>query len=131
MLAEPFSLTSEGNFSPADPRTRITVFCTNLDFLSGEPASALTVDAQDAAGTDLPLKVEYVGTVPNFDGVYMVVVRLNDLMSANLGDVLVRLNLHGMAATGRGWRSDKSVADLRTIRRQIRHQRLRREQRRR
>ncbi|HBB97151.1 MAG TPA: hypothetical protein DC054_17375 [Blastocatellia bacterium] len=98
MLAEPFSLTSEGNFSPADPRTRITVFCTNLDFLSGEPASALTADAQDAAGTIYPLKVEYVGTVPNFDGIYMVVVRLNDLMSANLGDVLVRLNLHGIAS---------------------------------
>ena len=28
----------------------------------------------------------------------MVVVRLNDLMPANLGDVLVRLNLHGMAS---------------------------------
>ena len=98
MLAEPFSLTSEGNFSPADPRTRITVFCTNLDFLSGEPASALTADAQDAAGTIYPLKVEYVGTVPNFNGIYMVVVRLNDLMPANLGDVLVRLNLHGMAS---------------------------------
>jgi uncharacterized protein (DUF1800 family) len=98
MQAEPFSLSSEGNFSPADPRTRITLFCMNLDFLSGEPGSALTADAQDAAGTLYPLKVEYVGTVPNFDGIYMVVVRLNDLMPANLGDVLVRLNLHGIAS---------------------------------
>jgi uncharacterized protein (DUF1800 family) len=98
MQAEPFSLSSEGNFSPADPRTRITLFCMNLDFLSGEAASALTADAQDATGTVYPLKVEYVGTVPNFDGMYMVVVRLNDLMPANLGDVLVRLNLHGMAS---------------------------------
>src|SRR3989442_8458054 len=94
MRAEPFSLSSEGNFSPADPTTRITLFCTNLDFLAGEPASALTADAQDASGTLYPLKVEYVGTVPNFDGIYMVVVRLNDLMSANLGDVLVRFNLY-------------------------------------
>lgn len=98
MQAEPFSLSSETNFSPADPRTRITLFCMNLDFLSGEPGSALTADAQDATGTIYPLKVEYVGTVPNFDGIYMVVVRLNDLMPANLGDVLVRLNLHGMAS---------------------------------
>ena len=98
LRAEPFSLNSEGNFSPADPRTRITLFCMNLDFLSGEPASALTVDAEDAAHAIYPLKVEYVGTVPNFPGVYMVVVRLNDLMTANLGDVLVRLNLHGMAS---------------------------------
>jgi uncharacterized protein (DUF1800 family) len=98
MRSEPFSLTSEGNFSPADPRTRITLFGTNFDFLQGEGASALTADAQDAAGSVYPLKVEYVGTVPDFDGIYMVVLRLNDLMASNLGDVLVRLNLHGMAS---------------------------------
>lgn len=98
MRSEPFSLSSEGNFNPADPTTRITMFGTNLEFLQGEGASALTADAQDAAGTSYPLKVEYVGTVPNFDGIYMVVLRLNDLMSSNLGDVLVRLNLHGMAS---------------------------------
>jgi len=98
MRNEPFSLSSEGNFSPADPRTRITLFGTNLEFLQGEGANALTADAQDAAGTVYPLKVEYVGTVPNFDGIYMVVLRLNDLMTGNLGDVLIRLNLHGMAS---------------------------------
>src|SRR2546427_4262417 len=42
MRNEPFSLNSEGNFSPADPRTRITLFGTNLEFLQGEGASALT-----------------------------------------------------------------------------------------
>src|SRR2546423_3661686 len=98
MRSEPFSLTSEANFSPADPRTRITLFGMNFDFLQGEPANALTADAQDAAGTLYPLKVEYVGTVPNFDGIYMVVLRLNDLMPSNLGDVLIRLNLHGIAS---------------------------------
>src|SRR5437764_10279294 len=98
MRTEPFSLSSEGNFSPADPRTRITLFGTNLEFLQGEGASALTADAEDAAHTLYPLKVEYVGTVPNFDGIYMIVLRLNDLMTGNLGDVLVRLNLHGMAS---------------------------------
>src|SRR5438105_1446689 len=98
MRNEPFSLNSEGNFNPADPRTRITLFGTNLEFLQGEGASALTADAEDAAHTLYPLKVEYVGTVPNFDGIYMVVLRLNDLMTGNLGDVLVRLNLHGMAS---------------------------------
>jgi len=36
MRNEPFSLSSEGNFSPADPRTRITLFGTNLEFLQGE-----------------------------------------------------------------------------------------------
>jgi uncharacterized protein (DUF1800 family) len=98
MRSEPFTLNGAANFSPADPRTRITVFCMNLDFLQGEGANALTADAEDAAHTIYPLKVEYVGTVPSFDGVYMVVLRLNDLMASNLGDVLIRLNLHGMAS---------------------------------
>src|SRR4051812_21008699 len=98
MTGEPFSINAESNFSPSDSRTRITLFCMNLDFLAGESGSALTADAQDAAGTMYPLKVEYVGTVPNFPGIYMVVVRLNDLMPTNLGDVLVRLDLHGLGS---------------------------------
>ena len=98
MRSEPFSLSSEGNFSPNDPRTRITLFVMNLDLLAGETENSLTADAEDAAHVHYPLKVEYVGQVPNFQGIYMVVMRLNDLMTANLGDVLVRLNLHGMGS---------------------------------
>src|ERR1700682_3039071 len=84
MRAEPFSLSSEGNFSPNDPRTRITLFVMNLDLLAGETESSLSADAEDAAHVHYALKVEYVGTVPSFDGVYMVVMRLNDLMTGNL-----------------------------------------------
>src|ERR1700686_5507134 len=98
MRAEPFSLSSEGNFSPNDARTRITLFVTNLDQLAGENQNSLMADAEDAAHVHYPLNVEYVGTVPSFDGVYMVVMRLNDLMTGNLGDVLIRLNLHGMSS---------------------------------
>jgi uncharacterized protein (DUF1800 family) len=98
MTGEPFSLNSEVNFSPSDPRTRITLFVLNLDLLAGETQNSLTVDAEDAAHVHYPLKVEYVGQVPNFAGIYMVVLRLNDLMTANLGDVLIRLNLHGMSS---------------------------------
>jgi len=98
MRAEPFSLSSEGNFSPNDARTRITLFVMNLDLLAGETQNSLTADAEDAAHAHYPLKVEYVGQVPNFEGVYMVVMRLNDLMTGNLGDVLIRLNLHGMGS---------------------------------
>jgi uncharacterized protein (DUF1800 family) len=119
MRAEPFSLASEGNFNAADPRTRIEIFCMNLDFLAGETsisgnilvgdANALTVDAEDAAHNHYPLKVEYVAQVPplldsqgnittDFRGLYMVIVRLNDSMTSNLGDVLLRLSLHGMSS---------------------------------
>jgi len=108
MRSEPFSLNSEANFSPNDPRTRIELFCMNLDMLAGEGANALTADAEDAAHNHYPLLVEYVGQVPqlidngnviaDFRGIYMVVVRLNDLMPPDPGDVLIRLNLHGMSS---------------------------------
>src|SRR6185503_5755294 len=94
LVSEPFSLNMESNFSPSDPQTRITLFGTDLEFLQGEGANALSATAQDGAGTIYPLRVEYVGAVPTFPGVYMVILRLNDLMTSNLGDVLVRLNLH-------------------------------------
>src|ERR1041385_9374473 len=45
MRSEPFNLTSEGFFNPNDPRTRIEVFCTNLDLLADEGANALMADA--------------------------------------------------------------------------------------
>jgi uncharacterized protein (DUF1800 family) len=119
MHSEPFSLSSEGNFNAGDPRTRIELFCMNLDFLAGEMSTsgnilvgdpnALTVDAEDAAHNHYSLKVEYVAQVPplldsqgnittDFRGLYMVIVRLNDSMTSNLGDVLLRLSLHGMSS---------------------------------
>ena len=98
LVSEPFSLNMETNFNSSDPQTRISLFGTDFQFLQGETASSLTADAQDGAGNLYSLKVEYVATVPGFDGVYMVVLRLNDSMPSNLGDVLVRVNLHGMAS---------------------------------
>src|SRR5256714_1996427 len=109
MRSEPFKLTSEGFFNANDARTRIEFFCTNLDLLAGEGSNALTADAQDGTGNRYDLKVEFVGQVPqscdsqgnmlgDFRGVSMVILRLNDLMPPNLGDVLIRLNLHGMSS---------------------------------
>ncbi|HXT62138.1 MAG TPA: DUF1800 domain-containing protein [Pyrinomonadaceae bacterium] len=98
LVGEPFSLNMETNFSPADPRTRISLFGTDFQFLQGEGANSLTADAQDAAGNIYSLKVEYANTIPGFSGVYMIVARLNDQMPSNLGDVLVRVNLHGMSS---------------------------------
>jgi uncharacterized protein (DUF1800 family) len=101
---EPFALTSSVSFAP-DNRTRVEIFAMNLDVLAGEGVSTFSADAQDAAGNHYPLNVEYVGQVPpafdglnttDFRGIYMIVVRLNDAMG-DLGDVLVRLNLHGVS----------------------------------
>jgi uncharacterized protein (DUF1800 family) len=96
---EPFKLTASTNFSlTGDNRTRVEIFAMNLDVLAGESLKAFGAEAQDAANVRYPMTVEYVGQVPGFEGIYMIVVRLNDNMTANLGDVLVRLTLHGASS---------------------------------
>jgi uncharacterized protein (DUF1800 family) len=94
--SEPFATESSITWS-ADRRTRIILFAMNLDFLAGEGANALTADAEDATGKLFPLKVEYVGKVPAQAWMYQIVVRLPDGPIA-LGDVLMRINLHGVGS---------------------------------
>jgi uncharacterized protein (DUF1800 family) len=96
MKGEPFPLTASVPYS-ADTRTRIELFVMNLNMLAGEGLNALTADAEDAAHNRYPLTVEYVGQVPSFEGISMIVLRLNDGMG-DVGDVLVRVNLHGVAS---------------------------------
>jgi uncharacterized protein (DUF1800 family) len=96
MKAEPFPLTATVPFS-ADTRTRVCIFAMDLELLAGEGANAFTSDVQDASGKLYPLRVEYVGQVPNFPGITMIVVRLADDLG-DVGDVLLRLNLHGVSS---------------------------------
>ncbi|HEY6231904.1 MAG TPA: DUF1800 domain-containing protein, partial [Pyrinomonadaceae bacterium] len=93
---EPFPLTSSVAFS-SDTRTRICVFAMNLELLPGEGAKAFTADIQDAAGKLHPLTIEFMGQVPNFPSITMFIVRLADDIG-DAGDVLFRLNLHGMGS---------------------------------
>lgn len=120
--SEPFGVTSPYNWNAdkadtRDQRTRVIVFARNLSLLAGEGASALTADAQDASGRLYPLKVEalnnpkYVRLLPAPDNpgllvpteiaqpwLYAVTLRLDDAMTETLGDVLVRVSLHGVAS---------------------------------
>jgi uncharacterized protein (DUF1800 family) len=96
LKSEPFGINASFNFS-GDTRTRICIFAMGLDLLPGESVNAFTVDAQDAAGNRYPLRVEYLAPVPDFPGITMFVVRLADDM-VDPGDVLIRLNLHGMSS---------------------------------
>src|SRR5258705_8502721 len=93
----PFALTSTVKFSN-DTRTRIAIFAMNMNLMPGETANgnatSFTSDAEDAAHNHYPLNVEYVNSVPGFPGIYMIILRLNDNMTSNLGDVLVSLTLH-------------------------------------
>ena len=96
LKGEPFPLTSTVKFS-TDTRTRIMIFAMNLDTLAGEGVNAFSADAQDSAGKIYPLTVENVSPVPGFEGITQIIVRLNDNMG-DVGDVLLRLNLHGVAS---------------------------------
>jgi uncharacterized protein (DUF1800 family) len=95
--AEPFPLTASNPLISTDTRTRISIFAMDLELLPGEGANAFTSDVQDASGKIYPLRVEYAGQVPGFPGITMIVVRLADDIG-DAGDVLLRLNLHGMAS---------------------------------
>jgi len=96
MKGEPFSLTSTVQYSP-DARTRICVFAMGLDLLPGEGMNAFSSDIQDSSGRLYPLRVEFMGPVPNFPGITMFILRLSDDLG-DVGDVLLRLNLHGMGS---------------------------------
>jgi hypothetical protein len=95
-MRDPFTITSPG-FVGADRRTRVQFFVMNLDLLAGEDARALSADAEDGAGNKYELTVEDVEPVPGYEAMQQVTVLLDPLM-ANVGDVLVRINLHGVAS---------------------------------
>jgi uncharacterized protein (DUF1800 family) len=96
LKAEPFPLTSTVKFS-TDTRTRICIFAMSLELLPGEGANAFSADAQDDTGKLYLLRIEHAAPVPGFPGITMFIVRLADDMG-DLGDVLLRLNLHGMGS---------------------------------
>jgi probable HAF family extracellular repeat protein len=89
----PFSMTTSHNFS-SDHRTRIVLFARNVELASGEAASIVTVQAEDAQHRIIFLPVEYVGKVPRFSWLTQVVVRLPDELSQG-GDVQVSIALRG------------------------------------
>lgn len=96
MKPEPFSPTSSVQFS-TDNRTRIAIFARDLELYAGEGANAFSADVEDSTGKRYLLRVEYVGRVPGFEGITMLIVRLADDLG-NVGDVLLRINLHGVAS---------------------------------
>jgi uncharacterized protein (DUF1800 family) len=69
----------------------------DLELLQGEGANAFSADVQDSSGKLYPLRIEFMGQVPGFPGITMFIVRLADDIG-DVGDVLLRLNLHGMAS---------------------------------
>jgi hypothetical protein len=93
---EPFELTMPVAFS-TDTRNRIIFFVMNLDLLANEGANALTVDAEDAQKRHYAFRVESIMPAPGNEWMSQLTVRLSDDIG-DVGDVLVRLNLHGMSS---------------------------------
>ena len=93
-VPEPFAPTAPVRFGP-DDRTRVMLFAMNLHLAPGEEPSVVTADAEDAAHHIYALVVEHVGPVPGQEWMSSIVVRLNDQLAADTGDVLVRINYRG------------------------------------
>src|SRR5215207_6270575 len=120
--SEPFPVASAVNWNAdksntRDQQTRVMLFAFNLPLLAGEGANALTAEAQDASGRIYPLRVEalskpkYVQLMPVpgdpsrqvptevvQEWLWAVTLRLDEAMTNTLGDVLVRINLHGLSS---------------------------------
>ena len=92
---DPFPIIDDLNFS-ADRRTRIALFAVGLKLLPGENASAVTATAEDSGGNVRPLAVEFVGSVPSFNWLTQVVLKLEDQTGS--GDVRVKITLHSVSS---------------------------------
>ncbi|HEX6188686.1 MAG TPA: zinc-dependent metalloprotease family protein [Pyrinomonadaceae bacterium] len=96
MLRDPFSIAADHNFG-LDRRTRIIIFALNVKLLPGESTSAVTAQAEDSQQRIIPLVVEYIGGVSNFDSLTQINLRLPDEL-ANAGDVWVSISLRDTAS---------------------------------
>jgi hypothetical protein len=95
-VIDPFNLQGNSNFI-ADHRTHIMLFALHAQLRPGETASAITAEA-DVDGTVVPLIVESVMTVPNFDFLTQLVVKFPDGFSTGGGgphDAKIRIRLRG------------------------------------
>jgi hypothetical protein len=76
----PFSLS--GNHLSADGLTRIMLFATNIN-LPGDNSPPITAQAEDSQQRIIALTVEYVGKVPNYDGLVQINVKLPGQLQGN------------------------------------------------
>lgn len=93
---EPFPVTEPISFG-VDAGTRVMLFAGNLQLQENESLSVVTADAEDEAHNIFPLRVEYVGAVPDQSWAAAVILKLDRQMN-DPGDVLVRIYYHGVAS---------------------------------
>jgi hypothetical protein len=93
---DPFPVTSPLN-PGADKRTRVVLFCTNLNLQAGESISVVTARAVSSFGVIYDLPVEYVGNVSGMSWLSNVIVRLPD-DPALQGNLSVAIALRGLGS---------------------------------
>ncbi|MCU1267820.1 MAG: Hydrolase [Acidobacteria bacterium] len=93
---DPFSVNGRYNFSP-DHLTRLMLLSANLDLQPGEGPEIVQAQADDGNGNSYPLTVEWIGRLPDFDWITVVIAKLpNGLATANQG--LVSITAHNQTS---------------------------------
>jgi uncharacterized protein (TIGR03437 family) len=95
-LSEPFAVLTPYNFS-ADGHTRISLFAAGVVLAPGEGVSVVTAQAEDSRSVVYPLAVEYVGSVPGFDWLTQVIVKLPGELEG-VGEVRVSIRVRGVSS---------------------------------
>jgi hypothetical protein len=93
---DPFSVRNSHNFS-LDQTTRLMLLSANLDLQPGDGPSIVAAQADDGAGHVSPLTVEWIGRLPNFDWITVVIVKLPDEL-ANANQALVSISAHNQSS---------------------------------
>ncbi|MEK6282387.1 MAG: glycoside hydrolase family 16 protein [Acidobacteriota bacterium] len=89
---DPFSVNSRHNFS-SDQRTRLMLLSANLDLEPGDGPAIVAAQADDGNGHLYPLSVEWIGRLPNFDWITVVIAKLPvELDNAN--QALISITAH-------------------------------------
>jgi beta-glucanase (GH16 family) len=93
---EPFSVRNPHNFS-SDHTTRLMLLSANLDLQPGDGPSIVAAEADDGNGHTFPLPVEWIGRLPSFDWITVVIARLPDeLLGAD--HALISVTAHNQSS---------------------------------
>ena len=93
---DPFSVRNSLNFS-ADHTTRLMLLSANLDLQPGDGPAIVTAQADDGKGHTYPLAVEYIGRLPSFDWITVVIAKLPDEL-IGAGRALISVTAHSQTS---------------------------------
>src|SRR5258706_4624538 len=93
---DPFSVRNSNNFSP-DQTTRVMLLSANLDLQPGDDPSIVAAQADDGKGHTYPLTVEWIGRLPSFDWITVVIAKLPDELPGSAPN-LISVTAHSQSS---------------------------------